>query len=139
MQISFARSGGLFYSARKAIKGTIRLQDGAADVSSDAAYHRATYRRALAPGEAEELRTGADPVELEKASQQIASERKPGAADLDDYQITVTTQDGKSHQVHINLSPDPKELQGVSPATANLLRWIQHEADKIKAHGLASE
>jgi len=133
MQISFVRSGGLFYSARKAVKGTIHLKDDAAEVSSDAAYHRS-----LAPTEAEELRAGADPIELDKAAKQIASQRKGGAADLDDYQITITTQDGKSHQVHLNMSPDPKELQGVSPATANLLRWIQREADKIKAHGVAA-
>ncbi len=134
MQISFVRSGGLFYSARNAIKGTIDLKDDGADVSSDAAYHRA-----LTPGEAEELRGGADPAELEKASQQIASQRPAGAADLDDYQITVTGKDGKSHEVHLNLSPDPKELQGVAPATANLLRWIQREADKMKAHRLTKK
>ena len=134
MQISFVRSGGLFYSARKAVKGTVHLKDEGAEVSSDTTYHRS-----LAPTEADELRSGADPAELDKASKQIANQRKGGAADMDDYQITITTQDGKSHQVHLNLSPDPKELQGISPATADFLRWIQREADKIKAHRVTAK
>jgi len=129
MQISFVRSGGFGYPLRKAIKGTIDLKNDAAEVSSGAAYHRS-----LAPQEAEQLRTSIDPVELDKASKQIASNRKGGAADLDDYHITITAKDGQSHDVHLSMSPDSHELQGVSPDVANLLRWIQHEAQKIKTH-----
>lgn len=129
MQISFVRSGGFGYPLRKAIEGIINLKNDVAEVSSGAAY-----RRTLAPQEAEQLRTSVDPVELDKASKQIANNRKGGAADLDDYHITITTKDGQSHDVHLSMSPDSHELQGVSPAVANLLRWIQHEAQKIKTH-----
>lgn len=133
VQITFVRSGGYAFPARKPVTGTIDLHDGQAEVSSDAAYHRV-----LAPDEAEQLRAGADPAELSKAAGQIAS-RTRGAADLDHYQITVTTKDGKTQDFSLNTSGASNELQDVSPAVAKLLRWMQQEAQKIQEHRNASQ
>ncbi len=128
VQITFTRSGGFAFPARKSVKGTIDLHDDRAEVSSDATYHRV-----LAPDEAEELRAGADPAELSKAAGQIAA-RTRGAADLDHYQIAITTKDGKTHDVSLNTSGASNELQDVSPAVAKLLRWVQQEAQRIQQY-----
>jgi phosphohistidine phosphatase SixA len=128
VQITFVRSGGFAFPARRSVQGTIDLQDDHAEVSSEAAYHRV-----LAPDEAQQLRAGADPGELSKAAGQIAA-RTRGAADLDHYQITVKTKDGKTQDVSLNTSGASNELQGVSPAVAKLLRWLQEEAQRIQEH-----
>jgi hypothetical protein len=131
MRIDFVRSGGFGFPLRGAIRGTINLNNGDAGyVSSDA-----TYKRTLSADEVQQLRAGADPSELEKAATQIARNRSRGAADLDHYQITITTQDGKHHDVDLNTSLSSNELRGVSPAVVRLLRWIQEEVQRITAHG----
>lgn len=127
MQISFVRSGG-FPGALRNVKATINLKDDAPEVSSDAAY-----RRDLAADEAEQLRTGADPADLAKAARTIAA-RTSRSADLDHYHITVTTKDGKTHDVDFNTSGSSKELQDIPPAVVKLLRWLQEESQKILAH-----
>ncbi len=128
VQITFVRSGGFAFPARKSVKGTVDLHDDRAEVSSETAYHRV-----LAPDEAEQLRAGVDPTELSKAAAQIAA-RTRGSADLDHYQIAVTTNDGKTHDISLNTSCASNELQDVSPAVANLLRWVQREAQSIQEH-----
>ncbi len=128
MQITFTRSGGFLGAARRSVKGTINFADDGADVSSEASYHRT-----LAPGEAEQLRAGADPSELAKAAGQIAA-RTRGAGDLDYYQIAVKTKDGKTHDISLNTSGASNELQDVSPAVAKFLRWLQEEAQRIQSH-----
>jgi hypothetical protein len=133
MQIDFVRSGGFGFPLRRAIKGTIKLKSDGAEVSSDATYHRT-----LSPDEAEQLRAGADPIELDKAATQIARNQRAGTADLDHYRITITTKDGKSHDVDLNTSLASNELRGVSPAVAKLLRWIQDEAQKIGTHSVGA-
>jgi hypothetical protein len=131
MRIDFVRSGGFGFPLRRATRGTINLNNGDGGyVSSDA-----TYKRTLSADEVQQLRAGADPSELEKAATQIARNRSRGAADLDHYQITITTQDGKHHDVEFNTSLSSNDLRGVSPAVVKLLRWIQEEAKKITAHG----
>jgi phosphohistidine phosphatase SixA len=129
VQITFVRSGGFAFPARKSVQGTIDLHDDHAEVSSDTAYHRV-----LSPDEAEQLRAGADPAELSKAAGQIAA-RTRGAADLDHYQIAVTTKDGKTHDISLNTSGASNELQDLPPAAAKFLRWVQQEAQKIQEHG----
>jgi broad specificity phosphatase PhoE len=128
VQITFVRSGGFAFPARNSVKGTIDLHDDQAEVSSEGAYHRV-----LTPDEAQQLRAGADPAELSKAAGQIAA-RTRGAADLDQYQITVTTKDGKTHDISLNTSGASNELQDVSPAAAKLVRWVQQEAQRIQEH-----
>jgi hypothetical protein len=128
VQITFVRSGGFAFPARKPVKGMIDLHDDRGEVSSEAGYHRV-----LASDETEQLRDGADPAELSKAAGQIAA-RTRGAADLDHYQIAVTTKDGKVHDISLNTSGASNELQDVSPAVAKLLRWVQQEAQRIQEH-----
>jgi len=128
VQITFVRSGGFAFPARKAVTGTIDLHNDQGEVSSEAAYHRV-----LAPDEAEQLRAGADPAELSKAAGQIAA-RTRGAADLDHYQIAVTTKDGKTHDISLNTSGASNELQDLPPAAAKFLRWVQQEAQRIQQH-----
>jgi hypothetical protein len=134
MQISFVKSGGFAFFPKKTVKGTVTLKDDAAEVTSDAAYHRTLGR-----DETEALRTGADPSELQKAIAQITGNQKAGAADMDHYHITVTTKDGKSHDLDLNTSLSSNELRGVSPGVVKLLRWIQDEAQKIKAHNTSGQ
>jgi hypothetical protein len=134
MQIDFVKSGGFGFPLRKAIKATIKLKSDGAEVSSDAAYHRT-----LPLDEAEHLRVGADPLELDKAATQIARNQRAGAADLDHYHITITTKDGKSHDVTLNTSLASNELDGVSPAVVKFLRWIQDEAKKIRNQSVSGQ
>jgi hypothetical protein len=135
MRIDFVRSGGFGFPLRKAIRGTITLNNGnGAYISSDV-----TYKRTLSTDEVQQLRAGADPSELDKAATQIARNRSRGAADLDHYQITITTQDGRHHDVDFNTSLSSNELRGVSPPVIKLLRWIQEEAKKITAHGSSAK
>jgi hypothetical protein len=134
MQIDFVRSGGFGFPLRKAIKGTINLTGDSPEVSSGMSYHRA-----LSPEEAAQLRSAADPVELSKAATQIAGNQMAGAADTDHYHVTITTKDGKSHEVDLNTSLASNELQGVSPAVVKLLGWIHQEAQKIRTHSVSGK
>ena len=127
MQISFARSGG-FAGAIRDVKATINLKNDEAEVSSGSAYHRV-----LTPDEAEQLRAAADPAALSDAAAKIAI-RTARSADLDHYHISVTTKDGKTHEVDLKTSGATNELQDVSPAMAKLVRWLQAESQKILAH-----
>jgi hypothetical protein len=69
MRIDFVRSGGFGFPLRKAVRGTITLNNGHGEyVSSDV-----TYKRAVSTDEVQQLRAGADPSELDKAATQIAS------------------------------------------------------------------
>ena len=128
VQITFVRSGGFAGAARQPVRGTIELKDDQADVSAEGGYHRS-----LAPEETAQLRAGAaDPSALDKAKHQIGA-RTRGAGDLDNYLITVKTKDGKTHNVSLNTSGSSTELQDVSPAVAQLLRWLRDETKKIQA------
>jgi len=132
MQIIFSKSGG-FSGALRNVKGTIELKSDVGQVSGDAAYHRD-----LASEEAADLRAGADPAVLSQAASRIAASAARGAADLDHYHITVKTEDGKTHDLDVNTSGASNELQGVSPAVAKLIRWVQEESQKILTHRLTS-
>lgn len=133
VQITFVRSGGSAFPARRSVKATVDLHDDCAEVSSEAAYHRV-----LAADEAQQLRAGADPAELLKAAGQIAAQTR-GAADMDQYQIAVRTEDGKTHDVTLSTSGASNELKGVSPAVAKLLRWVQNEAQRIQEHRTSAQ
>lgn len=130
MQITFVKSGG-FPGALRNVTATIELKEDQAEVTSDGGY-----RRVLTPDEAGRLRTGADPAELSRAARQIAA-RTAKSADLDHYQITVKTKDGKTTRVSLNTSLASNEVQGVSPAVVSFLRWLQEESQAILAHRVA--
>lgn len=121
MEISFVRSGGMS-AAMTRVQGSVNLKDEAREVSGDA-----DYKRTMDAGEVDTLRAGADPSVLPAAAAQI---KKRGSAG-EHYLINVKTSDGKSNQVDLNLSGNPEELKGVSPAAAKFLGWVQQEADKI--------
>jgi phosphohistidine phosphatase SixA len=127
MQISFVKSGG-FAGAMTRVQGTVDLEDGHAEVNGDAAYHRS-----LTPNEAEALRAGAEPSVLAQAASQIAATqaKRKGMGDLEQYDISVKTSDGKTHSVKLNTSGSSTELEGVSPAAAKFLQWLRRESQNI--------
>ena len=131
MRITFARGGGFAAPLRPKVSGTINLGDNGSEVSSNSTYHRA-----LAPEEVEQIRAGADPSELTRAERQVAANTS-GAGDLDHYVITVTTKDGQTHEISLNMSGAPNEMKNVSPATSKFLTWVRNEVRKIQAHNRA--
>jgi hypothetical protein len=126
MEISFIKSGG-FAGAMTRVQGTIHLNDGP-KVTGDSAYNRT-----LAPNESEAIRAGAEPSLLSQAASQISAKQAKGkgVGDLEHYAISVKTSDGKVHDVSLNTSGSSAEMEGVPPATAQFLRWLQQEAQKI--------
>jgi broad specificity phosphatase PhoE len=127
MQISFVKSGG-FAGPMTRVQGTINLKDGDPSVDGDASYHRT-----LAPSEAETIRAGADPAVLSKATSQLAAVQSAGKGmgDVEQYNISVKTSDGKTHNVSLNASGSTAEMQGVDPAAAKFFSFIQAEAQRI--------
>jgi hypothetical protein len=122
MQIKFVRSGG-FAGAATNVEGVVKFGDDGAQVNSDAAK----YDRKLAAEEAEQLRNAAD-----AASRMTAKgSAKPGPLrDGYQYEITVTTNDGKTHGLTL--------AEEVSPETANLGSWVQQESQKIWTHKISN-
>jgi hypothetical protein len=130
MKIDFVKSGG-FAGALRNVQGTIQLTDEGAEVTAPGGYHRE-----LAPEESKDIRAAtANPAVLTQAAEAIQS-RGRGAADMDQYQITVTTDDGKTHAVDLNTAGGP-ELQAASPGASNLIRWIRQESKNILSHRTA--
>ena len=132
MQITFARSGG-FPGALRNVKGTIQLENGQGVLTSDG-----SYRRDLTPAETSQIRAGADPEELAKAARKIAA-RTARSADLDHFEINVTTKDGKSRRISLNSSLSSNELQGVPPEVISFLRWLQEAAQAILTHRVSGK
>lgn len=131
MQITFQRGGGIGATLRPKVKGIIRLKDDASEVTSDS---DSTYHRTLAPDEVDHIRAGADPTELTRAKQQVAANTAK-SGDLDFYTISVTTKDGKTHTVDLNMSGTSAEMKNVSPAASKFLDWVRNEIRQIQAHG----
>ena len=57
---------------------------------------------------------------LSQAAAQIASTQAKGKGmgDVEHYTISVTTSDGKTHDLTLNASGGSGEMEGVAPATA---------------------
>jgi hypothetical protein len=110
MKIQFKRSGG--FSPITNVAGEVQFNDDTAQVTSPGG----TYRRTLEPEERTQLRDLARPQ-----PGQTDSQSGPGKVrDAFNYDIVVTTVDGKTHKL-------------TSPS-ASLLRWVKDESDKILAH-----
>jgi len=126
MEISFVKSGGLAGPMTR-VQGTIHLKDGGAEVTGDAAYHRR-----LAPAETEMLRAGADPHSLSQTANRLATTQNAGrgTGDIEHYTITVTTADGKTHNVSLN-APGGADMEAVAAPTAKFLSWLQQESQNI--------
>jgi hypothetical protein len=124
MQIKFVRSGGLAAMPGLNVEGRL------ATVSSEAVK----YRRDLTGPEAEQLRTAADPVAISRAKSALAS-RPSAARDAYQYEITIATEDGKTHKVTLNAAGG-QELSQMAPGLGQLVQWIDQESQRIKAHRL---
>jgi hypothetical protein len=122
MQIKFIRSGG-FAGAATNVEGVVKFGDDGAQVNSDAAK----YDRKLTAQEAEQLRSAAEAVS--RASAKGPTESGP-LRDGYQYEIIVTTNDGKTHGVTL--------AEDVSPETANLRNWVQQESQKIWTHKISN-
>ena len=120
MQIKFTRSGG-FAGAATNVSGTIQFGEHGARVNGEAT----DYVRELAPQEAEQLRTSAAPGGL--ASAKAAASTAGAVPDGFQYDITVVTEDGKSHSLTLG-----------EGGAAHLGTWIQEEAQKIWSHRVSS-
>lgn len=125
MEISFVKSGGISPITR--VQGTIRLNDGAAEVTGDASYHRQ-----LGGDETKFIQAGADPALLSQAATAIANKPGLGMGDVEHYLITIKTADGATHQVSLNSSGG--DTEGISPQAAKFLSWIRHESQSILSH-----
>lgn len=125
MEISFVKSGGISPITR--VQGTIHLNDGTAEVTGDASYHRQ-----LARDEANFIQVGADPTLLSQAATAIANKPRRGMGDVDHYLITIKTADGATHQVSLNSSGG--DTEGISPEAARFLSWVRHESQSILTH-----
>jgi uncharacterized protein RhaS with RHS repeats len=109
MKIQFKRSGG--FSPITNVAGEVQFNDGTAEVTSP----DGTYRRSLEPQERRQLRDLAQPQ-----PEQTNAPSGPGKLrDAFQYDILVTTADGKTHRL-------------TSPA-APLLKWVKDESDRILA------
>jgi len=126
VQIKFVRSGG-FAGAATRVEGTVDLKsDHPAFISQGAGY-----QRSLSPPEVEELRCAADPSA--KCSSQAASFNPAPVPDGLQYDVTITTSDGKARKITIR--PDShSDFAGIAPELAG---WIQEEAKKIWEHRLS--
>lgn len=110
MKLQFKRSGG--FSPITNVAGEVDFKDDSAEVSSP----DGNYRRALDENERARLQDLAR-VQLDLKNTPSA----PGKVrDAFQYDITLTTGDGKPHKL-------------ASPA-APLLNWVKEESDKILQH-----
>jgi hypothetical protein len=135
VEISFVKSGG-FAGPLTRVQGTVHLGDGATGHQQAQVTGDSSYQRQLAPSETEMLRAGAQPESLSKAAAAMA-EQAGGPADLEQYTINVKTADGQQHQAIFHTSGANE--QGVPPATAKFLAWLQQEAQKILAEKAKSK
>jgi len=111
------------------VEGTVDFGDREAKVTSDSAK----YQRNLAPQEAEQLQSAADPVHMSRAQAALAS-RSGNLYDAYQYDITVTTEDGKIHTVTLNAAGGGAQLNQIVPGLGNLIGWIDNEIQKIREH-----
>jgi hypothetical protein len=130
MQIKFVRSGG-FAGAATNVAGTVQFDEKGAHVNGEAS----DYHREIPSQEAEQLRAAAEPAALSGA-QAAASKTNP-VPDTYQFDITVVTKDGKSHNVTLGESA-LDQLQQIAPGAAHLGSWIQEEAQKIWNHRVST-
>jgi broad specificity phosphatase PhoE len=116
MQITFTRSGG-FAGMATNVEGTVRFDATGAHITST----RGNYHRDINLSEAKEL--------IKAIESSLSSPPDPSAPnqtrDAFQYDVTVTTLDGKTHTLNFG--------QGISQASAALIKWIKDEINKIWA------
>jgi hypothetical protein len=119
MKVEFKRTGG--FSPITNASGTIEFKDDAAHVSSP----EGNYQRSLTPEESSNLRSAASPQNF---AGQDATASNNQIRDGFNYQITITTNDGKQHTFNST------ELQKVPEAGTQFIKWVQQESQRILAH-----
>ncbi|MBV9268475.1 MAG: dipeptidase, partial [Acidobacteriaceae bacterium] len=119
MKIEFKRTGG--FSPITNASGVVEFKDGSAQVISPAA----SYERSLTAEEAAHLQSIAAPGKLESATASPSHDR---SRDAFQYQVTITTKDGKQQTFN------SAELEQLSPEANQLFTWVQKESQKILAH-----
>jgi hypothetical protein len=119
VKIEFKRTGG--FAPISNASGVVDLKDDTGQVLSPSGG----YRRSLTPDEAAQLRSIASPENFTAGN---APPSGGPARDAFQYQITVTTKDGKQHTFNTG------ELDKLSPQGHQLLSWVQDEVQKILAH-----
>lgn len=123
MKVEFKRTGG--FSPITNASGTIEFKDDVAHVSSP----EGNYQRSLTPEESSNLRSAASPQNF---AGQNAAASNDQIRDGFNYQITITTSDGKQHTFNSG------ELQKVPEAGAQFMKWVQQESQRILAHKAGS-
>jgi len=131
MKIKFVRSGGLAGMPGLNVEGTVDLGDPEAKVTSDGAK----YQRNLTEPEAQQLRTAVDPAAMSRAKSAVSS--GSAARDAYQYDIAVTTSDGKTQNVTLNAAGG-QDLGKAAPGLGQLVQWIDQEAQRIKEHRLGN-
>jgi hypothetical protein len=119
MKVEFKRTGG--FSPITNASGTIEFKDDVAHVSSP----EGNYQRSLTQEESSNLRSAASPQNF---AGQNAAASNDQLRDGFNYQITITTNDGKQHTFNSS------ELQKVPAAGAQFIKWVQQESQRILAH-----
>lgn len=119
MKIEFKRTGG--FSPITNASGVVEFKDDAAEVSSPGG----SYRRSLSADEASTLRSASSPQNFTAEDAGASSDQ---VRDGFNYQITITTSDGKQHVF------DSNELQKLPAEGAHVLTWVRQESQRILAH-----
>jgi hypothetical protein len=112
VKIQFKRTGGL--SPITNVAGEVHFTDDGATVTSPGG----TYHRQLAPEEQTQLQEAGGPVA--PAPSRTAPPSTGAVPDAYQFDISVTTADGKT--------------QKLTAPSANLLKWVKGESDKILRH-----
>ena len=129
MKIEFKRSGG--FSPITNASGTIEFTDSGAEVYAA----NGAYQRNLTSDEAAKLRSAADQT---TSAASAAPGQNDALRDGFQYDVTVTTKDGKSHTLKLNTGGASPALNALSAGSAHLLQWVQNESQRILAHKTAA-
>jgi hypothetical protein len=129
MKIEFKRSGG--FSPITNASGTIEFTDSGAEVQAA----NGAYQRNLTPDEAAKLRSAADQT---TSPASVPASQNDALRDGFQYDLTVTTKDGKSQTLKLNTAGPSSGLEALSAGSAHLLQWVQNESQRILAHKTAA-
>ena len=127
MKIHFVRSGG-FAGLATNVEGEITFDKDRARVSAPCGY-----QRQLDAPQAQRLRSAAEPSRI-AAAQSAAGAATSQARDAYQYDITVSTSDGKSHKLTVT---DADDLKARVPDVGELVQKIQDEVQMIWSHRTA--
>jgi len=133
MQITFGRSGGIVAAPGLTIEATLDLSEGHPRVTDPASG----YTRDLSSQEAQQVRQMIDaasffklPTELRPLNQSASPSRPTSIADQRQYDITVRTDDGRTHTVRASETMS-SELEQLSPGLGKFLVWMKQECETI--------